>query len=148
MSEPADADDGDQIAGPRAAVAKTVEGGDAGAHERRRFDRRKFLGHQSQSADGREHVFGVAAIARDAGDVGGSLAGEELAAAAVVAIAAESAVPADADALSGFPSRDAGTNRIDHADDFVSGNAWILDTGEEAVLRHGIAVANAAGLDS
>ena len=133
--------------GPRAAVAKTVERGDAGAHERRRIDGRKIVGHQRQRADGREHILGVAAIARDAGNLGGSLAGEEIAAAAVIAIAAESAVPADAHSLSGFPARDVGTNRIDHADHFVSGNARILDARKETVLRHRIAVADATSLD-
>jgi hypothetical protein len=58
------------------------------------------------------------------------LAGEEIAAAAVVAIAAESAVPAYANSLAGLPPWDAGTNRVDQSNHFVAGNARILDAGE------------------
>ena len=42
MAEAADADHSDQIARPRATVAKTIERGDAGAHERRCIDGRKI----------------------------------------------------------------------------------------------------------
>ena len=134
MAQPADADHGDQIARPRAAIAKTIEGGDTRAHERRRIDGRKIIRHQRQRADRGQHVFGVAAIARDAGNFGGSLASEEIATPAVVAIAAESAIPAHTDPLSGLPARHAGANRVDYADYFVSRNARILDAGEKPSL--------------
>jgi hypothetical protein len=75
------------------------------------------------------------------------LASEEVATPAVVAIAAESAIPADTDSLPDLPSRNVGADGIDHADDFVSRNARILDAGEEPVLRYGIAMANTASLD-
>src|SRR6202034_2590165 len=93
-----------------------------------------------------QHVFAVAAIAREAGNFSRRLASEEIATPAVVAIAAESAIPAHANPLSGFPAGHAGADCIDYADHFVPGHTGILDARKEAILRHRIAMADAASL--
>ena len=56
VAEPAQAEHGDDVARPRAAVAQRVERGEAGAHERRRLDGRQFGGHQRDRARGGDHV--------------------------------------------------------------------------------------------
>src|SRR5207244_1617333 len=63
------------------------------------------------------------------------------------ALAAVSAVPADADALAGFPCADARADGIDVTDDFVTRHARIFDAGVSALFDEGVAVADAAGLD-
>src|SRR5262249_9003876 len=66
---------------------------------------------------------------------------------AVVAVAAITSIPADADALSGCPSSSARANRVDDACHFVSGHAWILYR-HAALFRNRIAVADAACVDA
>ena len=147
MAETAEAEDGDEIAGARAAVAQGVEGGDAGAHERRGIGGREVIGHERDADGGGDHVIRVAAIEVDAGDLVVHGAGEEIAAAAIIAMATMLSMPADADALAGFPFRNACANGVNDADDFMARDAGILDAGKQAGLGDGIAVANAAGLD-
>ena len=146
MAEASDAEDGDDIARPGAAVAERVEGGDAGAHEGSGIDGRQFIGEQSGCGGWGDHVIGIAAVEGDTGDLVG-FAGEEIAAAAGLAASTIAAVPADADALADGPGRGIGADGVDEADDFVSGNARILNPGEEAVLGEDVAVADAARLD-
>jgi hypothetical protein len=68
VAEPADSLNGDEITGLRAAVAKRIEGGDAGAEKRGGFGGVEPIGHLGDGFRGREHVFGVAAVVRDAAD--------------------------------------------------------------------------------
>jgi hypothetical protein len=75
------------------------------------------------------------------------LAENEIAAAAGIASETMAAVPPDADALAGFPVSNVGTDSVDAAGDFVSGNAWILDAGPIAFFYERVTVADAAGLD-
>jgi hypothetical protein len=79
-------------------------------------------------------VVGVAAVAGDTRDVGGRLAGEELAAAAAIAMAAVAAVPADTGPLAFGPSGNAGTQGIHHAHHFMSRHARVLDARPMAFL--------------
>ena len=58
-----------------------------------------------------------------------------------------SAMPTDTDALTHRPARDTGTERVDDTGDFMTGNARILDARPQAFLGHGVAVADAAGLN-
>ena len=88
MAETADSMDRHQIAGLRAAVPKGVEGGDAGAEERRRFNGIQRLGHMRQRRGEREHVGGIAAVAGYAGGGVNVLAGEDIAPPAMAAIPA------------------------------------------------------------
>jgi len=62
-------------------------------------------------------------------------------------MAAMTAMPAHADALARFPLRTAGADGIHDPDDFMAGNARILQAGPMAFLDQGIAVADATGLD-
>lgn len=128
----------------RAAVAQGVERGHACAHERAGFREGEVIRNQRQSRRARDHVLGVAAVRRDAGNLARD-AREELTAAAGLAFAAIAPVPADADALALFPVVDAVAERIDHADDFVSRDTRVLDR-HHAFLDNRIAVADPAGL--
>jgi hypothetical protein len=146
MAESAQAEHRHQIAGPRAAVAETVERGDAGAHQRRRLHRGQFLRHPRQRFGARDRVIGIAAVAGDAGDVGGRLAGKEVPPAAVIAIPAVSAVPAEAGALAGRPSGHARADCIDNPDDLMSWNSRVRYTRKVSFLSQRIAVADSASL--
>jgi hypothetical protein len=75
------------------------------------------------------------------------LAENEIAAAAGVASETMTAVPPDSGALAGFPVGNVGTDSVDAAGDFVSGNAWILEAGPMAFLYERIAVTDTAGFD-
>ena len=59
------------IAGPRAGVAKTVERGDAGAHQRGGLFRGEIGGDAGERLGTRDHVLGVATVGSDAGEGGG-----------------------------------------------------------------------------
>jgi hypothetical protein len=58
-----------------------------------------------------------------------------------------SAMPADTDALAGLPMCYTCTDCIDNTEDFMAWNSGILQTRPVAFFDHGVAVANAAGLD-
>jgi hypothetical protein len=75
------------------------------------------------------------------------LAIEKIAAAARIAVAAVSAVPADSNALADFPSGDVRADGVDYADDFVTGNARVLNPGHAGLFDYGVAVTDSAGLD-
>jgi hypothetical protein len=90
--------------------------------------------------------FGVAAVASEAGNLATLAAGHEVSAAAGNAITAVAAVPADADALPHLPAFYTRAGRIDHAGDFVSGNARVGDARPRAFLGVNVAVTDAAGL--
>ncbi len=62
VAKSADPMDRHQIARLRAAVPKGVEGGDAGAEERRGLDRVQGLRYVRQGRGQRQHVGGVAAV--------------------------------------------------------------------------------------
>ena len=68
MAEAADAEDGDEVARPRAGVAEGIEGRDARAHERSGLGGREPVGDAGEHLPGRDDVVGVAAVVRDAGD--------------------------------------------------------------------------------
>ena len=135
MAESADAEDGDQIAGTGSAVAKSVEGGDAGAHEGAASVDASSSG-TARNGCGGDHVVGVSAVAVTP----------------VIIVEVWQAKKFPRRQLSQYPqyppfqprrravrASSAGTcaHRVDHPDDFVSGDARILDAGEEAVLRYG-----------
>src|SRR6202040_2499612 len=91
------------FAAARAAVPQRVVSGDARAHQRSSLYGRQILRHRGQRNGGSHHVIRVTAIEGDARDLEGHLAAEEITAPARIAIAAMTAVPADAHALAGFP---------------------------------------------
>ncbi len=146
MAEAANALNGDDIAGPRAGIAQRVEGGDAGAEQRRRRRGIELVGDRGKRVDRRDHVIGIAAVIVDAGDFE-IAAGDEIAAPAAVADEAGAAEPADADALPDLPGGDVGADGVDTAGDLVARHGGIVDAGKGAGRGEHIAMADAAGLD-
>ena len=146
MAKAADAEDGDEITGESAAVAKGVVGGDAGAEKRTGFGVGESFGEGGEGFDCSDHELLIAAVVRDAGDF-------EIAAIAKVAAAALeagvvlSAMPADANALALLPGCDAGAELVDETGNFVAGNARIFEPGPEAFLGEDVTMADATGLD-
>ena len=104
------------------------------------------VGNPRERRGGNEHVFRVAAVAGEAGNLPPFAASHEIAAAAGIAVAAMPAVPADSGALSHFPAEHARADGVDHAGDLVSWNARVSDAGARTFLGVLIAVADAAGL--
>src|SRR5262245_38807237 len=148
VAEPAEAEDRDEVARPGAAVAQRVEGRHAGAHQRRGVRRGQLRGHPCEGRRGGDQEVGVAAVERDAGQLRAGLAGEEVAATAVVAGEAVPGVPTDADALAGLPPpRDVLTHGVYHADHLVPRDAREGDAGPVALLGKDVAVADSAGLN-
>src|SRR5215831_14696866 len=148
VAEPAEAEDRDEVARPGTAVAQRVERCHAGAHQRRGVWRGQLRGHPCEGRRRGDQVVGVAAVERDASHLRAGLAGEKVAATAVVAGEAVPGVPTDADALAGLPPlRDVLAHGVDHTDHLVPRDARKGDAGPLALLGKDIAVADAAGLD-
>src|SRR5262249_4584636 len=148
VAEPAEAEDRDEVARPGTAVAQRVERCHAGAHQRRGVWGGQLSGHPCEGRRGGDQVVGVPAVERDAGHLYACLPGEEVAAAAVVAVPAVPGVPTNADALAGLPPlRDVLARGVDHADHLVPRDAREGDAGPVALLGHRVAVADAAGLN-
>src|SRR5262249_27357070 len=74
--------------------------------------------------------------------------GDEVAAAAAVAMAAMAAIPADAHPLARPPRLGPITQGVDHTGDLVPRADRIADAREQALDREDIAVADTAGLDA
>jgi len=72
---------------------------------------------------------------------------DEISSPARLALEAMPAMPAHANALSGLPQRDVGTDCIDASRDLMSRHAWILNARPEALFHQRITVTNAAGFD-
>src|ERR1051325_11142477 len=103
MTESANAEHSNYIATSRTAVSQRVEGRHTSAHQRCAINCREFIRHTRQRLSRSNHVFGVTTIERNSGGEQCLGARKKLAAPAVVAIAAVTTVPANADALTGFP---------------------------------------------
>ena len=106
----------------------------------------KIVGHGRHRLGRDDHVFRVAAVVADSGNLL-ELAENEMAAPAGIAGEAMSAMPADADALAGLPLRDVGANRVDASGNLMAGNARVLQSGKARLLYDGVAVADAAGFN-
>ena len=119
--EPADAEDGDGVAGSRDRLAQGVERRDARTQQRGGFDVGQVVGDSGERFGWRDHVLGVAAVVGDAGDLA-VLARDEIASAARLTGEVAAAEPADADAVAGS-SGDAFADGVDDAGDFVAGCA-------------------------
>ena len=106
----------------------------------------EIVGDGGDRFGGGDHVFGIAAVVADAGDllILQLMKSPRRQASQVKAVAA---VPADADALAGLPVGDVSADGVDAAGDFVSGDAGILDAGPMAFFDQRIAMADAAGFD-
>src|SRR5690606_15241190 len=104
--------------------------------------------HQGERPPGGDHVIGVTAVERDAGDFDPRLAGKELAATAGVAVATVPRMPANPNPLAGLPARgDILPHFVDGSDHFVSRDAGELEPRPETFLGERIAMADATCLD-
>src|SRR6266478_4010076 len=145
MPEAADALDGNKVRRQRAAVAQSVEGGDSRAKERAGFHSVEALRHGCERFHRGDHVFLVPAVEADSANFQVAAIGE-ISAAAREASAVLAPVPADADALAFFPAGNAGADVVNHACDFVSGGAGILNAGPVTFFYEAVAVADATSL--
>src|SRR5450631_1432971 len=93
-----------------------------------------------------DHVFGVAAVTRDARHFTVDQAHRKISTPAGIAIAATAAEPAHTHALADFPAFYAFAQRVNHAGGFVPRHAGIGDAGPQSFLCQHVAVAHAAGL--
>jgi hypothetical protein len=73
---------------------------------------------------------------------------DEVSSAAMRANAAVAGEQADSDTLSDFPTRDACAERVDSANDFMTGHARKGHAGHQAVNGVRVGVADAAGFDA
>src|SRR5581483_8741459 len=115
--------DRDRVAADRSAVAERVERREAGAEERRRLLEGERLGDPREDGRRRDDVLGVAAVVVDPRDLERDRAREEVALTARAAVAAVSAVPADADLVAHLPRLDARSERVDDARDLMARSA-------------------------
>jgi hypothetical protein len=121
-------------------VAESVESRDAGAEQRSGFGKVEFVGNSGEALSGGDHVFGIASVIDDTGDLNIPTGGE-VASTAGLANSAMASAPTDADALSFGPIGDAIADRVHYAGDFVAGDSRIGD-GVNSLLGDGIAVAD------
>ena len=119
MAEAADALHGDEIAWHRAAVAQSIEGGDASAKQRSGVSRIKAVRNMGHGFDGSDHIFLIAAVVADSSDRA-FLAIDEITCATGWACVVLAAMPADAGAVPFLPSGYTGAHLINHASDFMS----------------------------
>src|SRR2546428_1733968 len=142
VPQAADALHGNEVRWHSPAVAEGIEGGDSGAHQRTCLCGIQALRHGCERFDRGEHVFLIAAVIADAGNFQVE-AIRKISAAASNASAVLAPVPADADALAFFPAGNAGADVVNHACDFVSGGAGILNAGPVTFFYEAVAVADA-----
>ena len=128
MSESADPEYSDNLAGSRAAVPQCIECCHASTHEWGTIDGGKILRHRRKRFRWRDHIFGITAIERNAGGQQRHLASKEITAPAWIAVSAMSSMPTDANSLTRFPFRHARPNGVNDSDYFMSGHSWVLDT--------------------
>jgi hypothetical protein len=143
MSQSADALDRYQVAGARTGIPQGVEDRDASAKQRSSLVRRQIVGHQRDPFSGCNHVFRVASIKVNRGDLF-NFAIDEVAAAAPLAYETMPAVPAHTNALTGPPKSYVGTNGIDAPGDLMPRHTRILNTRPESFFHQRIAVTDAA----
>ena len=128
VTEAAEADDGDLLAGSGAPAAQRGVGGDAGAQQWCRGGRVEAGGHGEDVVGVDDDVGGVAALGGGAVAVGAGVRGDHavgavllVAVAAVGALAARVDHAADADAVADLVRGDVGAGFGDDADDLVAG---------------------------
>src|SRR5271170_3928100 len=112
VTQSADAEHRDEVAGARRRIAQRAERGESGAQQGRSGNGREILWHSDQAAGLGDHYLGVAAVVLHA-SVALIHAVHEVAIAAVFTVAAAAAEEADADALTNDPAFDAFADHVD-----------------------------------
>jgi hypothetical protein len=143
MPQSADALDCYEVARARTRIPQRVEDGDASAKQRSGLVCRQIVGHRRDRFSWCNHVFRVASVKVNRGDLF-NFAIDEVAAAAPLAYEAMPAVPADTNTLPRLPQSDVRTHSIDASGDLVPRHARILKTRQQSLFHQRIAVTDAA----
>ena len=145
MSESANSLDRHQVVGHRAAMAQRIEGGNPRTHQRCGFGSIERLRHPRQCFHGRHHIFLIAAVVTDSGNLE-VCAVSEVAAPASQTGAVLPAVPANSHSLALRPLGYARAGCVNYACHFVSRHARIHNARPGAFLGQHIAVTDSASL--
>src|SRR6185503_15390587 len=129
VTQAADALHGNKVAGHRTAVAKSVVGGNSGVEQGRGVNVSKAIRNRHQCFHGSHHVLLISAVVADAADLNVATI-TKIAAAAFSTRIVVATMPADAHTLTFLPRSHAPANFINYTRDFVSRNAWILNSGQ------------------
>src|SRR5580704_3078146 len=146
VPESADTLDGDEVAGSGAAVPERIEGRDTGAHQRRGLFGPQRVGNMCEGLDRRNHVWSVAAVVADSGDLE-KAAIYKIAAPARIASKAVSTVPSDADSIANFPFTHFFADSLEQPGNLVSRRSRIGDSRPRSILRKRIAMTDSARLN-
>jgi hypothetical protein len=103
--------------------------------KRSRLLRGEIIGNYSKRFGPRDHVFGVAAVEIEPGDLAIN-AHREIAAPAGIADETMTTMPTDTDPLTLFPARDAVADRIDSPGNLMTRHARILNPGQPPSLTN------------
>src|SRR5206468_2016841 len=117
-----------------------ASGAVASAEERGGVGGGQIPGNGGHGFGGGDHVFGIAPVKAEGGDLF-ELTENEIPTAAGIARKAMSAVPAHPGPLAGLPVNDIRPDRIDASGDLVARNTRILQARPETILDQHIAVA-------
>src|SRR5215472_8580269 len=140
MTQAANTKHSDKITGLCRRVSQSVERREPRAQQRCRIDRRQGVWNRHKAAGLGDHHFGIAAVMMDAA-IFLVPAVHEIAVAAELAIAARAAEKPNPNALTDRPALDAGTKRIDAADDLMAWDARPIDR-KQALNCAGIRMAD------
>src|SRR6516162_7706921 len=146
MTQAAYTDHSDKITSLCWCVSQRAERREPRAQQRRRVDRREGVWDRHKAAGLCDHHFGIAAVMMNA-TIFLVPAVHEIAAAAELAIAAGAAEKPNPNALTDCPALDAGTKRIDAADDLMAWDARPIDR-KQALHCAGIRMADPTRLDA
>jgi hypothetical protein len=94
----------------------------------------------------RHHVVGIAAVISDPRNLAFD-ASNEIAAPAIDADPAMTAMPADAGALADLPLGDAVAERVNTTRNLMTGHAGVVDAGEVSLDGEGVAMTDATSVD-
>src|SRR5215475_4982926 len=147
VAKPADSLHSDKIAWQPAVMTESIECGDSSTHQRRRLGGVERFGHASQCFDRSDHEFLIAPVVANSANLH-ICAVDDIASSAGQASSVLAAVPADADPLAFLPVPHTWSDLIDHADDFVSGDARIRHPGKQTIFRDHIAMADSTRLNA
>src|SRR6516165_2838080 len=140
MTQAANTKHSDKITRLCWCVSQRAERRESRAQQRRRIDRRQGVWDRHKPACFRDHHFGIAAVMMNA-RIFLVPAVHEIAFAAELAIAATAAEKPDPNALTDRPALDAGTKRIDAADDLMTRDPRPIDR-KQALHCTGIRMAD------
>jgi hypothetical protein len=140
MTQAAYTDHSDKITSLCWCVSQRAERRQPCAQQRRRIDRRQRVRDRHKAAGLCDHHFGIAAVMMNAAKFLVP-AVHEIAAAAELAIAARAAEKPNSNALTDRPALNAGTKRIDAADDLMAWDARPIDR-KQALHCAGIRMAD------